>query len=126
MRRNGARKGPRTINLLQLQRTKALRSQLYQPDKTPRYYAHNCTNPTRLSYSYYSQFDHEAVDCPTLISKMREKGVLQPTLMQNIQMMRSEPREEDPNVNMVLKSGATIGEATQGRYMGSQGSYKGT
>ena len=41
---------------------------------------------------------------------MREKGVLQPTLTQNIQMMRSEPREEDPNVNMMLRSGATIGE----------------
>lgn len=25
-------------------------------------------------------------------------------------MMRSKPREEDPNVNMVLRSGATIGE----------------
>ena len=25
-------------------------------------------------------------------------------------MMRSEPREEDPNVNMMLKSGATIGK----------------
>jgi len=30
--------------------------------------------------------------------------------MQNIQMMRSELREEYPNVNMVLRSGVTIGE----------------
>lgn len=28
----------------------------------------------------------------------------------NIQMMRSEPCEEDPNVNMMLRSGATTGE----------------
>ena len=54
--------------------------------------------------------DHEMIDCLTLIAQMREKGVLQPTLMQNIQMMRSEPREEDPNVNMVLRSGVTTGE----------------
>ena len=41
---------------------------------------------------------------------MCERGVLQPPLTQNIQMMRSEPHEEDSNVNMVLRSGATIGE----------------
>lgn len=41
---------------------------------------------------------------------MRERGVLQPTPTQNIQMMRYEPRKEDPNVNMVLKSSMTIGE----------------
>ena len=41
---------------------------------------------------------------------MCEKGALQPTPTQNIQMMRSKPCEEDPNVNIVLRSGATIGE----------------
>lgn len=50
------------------------------------------------------------IDCLTLIAQMHEKGVLQPTPMQNIQMMRFEPREEDPNVNMILRSGATMGE----------------
>lgn len=47
---------------------------------------------------------------PTLIAQMCEKRVLQSTPTQNIQMMRSEPREEDPNVNMLLRSGATTGE----------------
>ena len=64
----------------------------------------------RISYSYCAQFDHETIDCPTLITKMHEKGVFQPPPTQNIQMMRSKPREEDPNVNMMLKSGATMGE----------------
>lgn len=49
------------------------------------------------------------VDFPTLISHMREKGVLKPTLTQNFQMMRSEPRKEDPSINMVLRSNTTIG-----------------
>ena len=74
------------------------------------HYARDCTNPTRISCLYYPQFDHEMVDCPTLIAQMCEKGVLQPTLTQNIQMMRSEPCKEDPNMNMMLRSGATIGE----------------
>lgn len=38
------------------------------------------------------------------------KGVLQPTPTQNIQMMRSELCEEDPNVNMMLRSGVTTRE----------------
>jgi len=49
------------------------------------------------------------VDCPKLIAQMHEKGVLQPTPTQNVQMTRSEPREEDPSVNMVLRSSATTG-----------------
>lgn len=47
---------------------------------------------------------------PTLMAQMRKKGVLQPNLTQNIQMMRSELCKEDPNVNMVLRSGVTIRE----------------
>jgi len=41
---------------------------------------------------------------------MHKKGVLQPPLTQNLQMMRFEPREEDPNVKMMLKSGMMIGD----------------
>lgn len=41
---------------------------------------------------------------------MWEKGVLSATPTQNIQMMKAEPREEDPNVNMMLRSGATTEE----------------
>ena len=76
----------------------------------PEHYARDCTNPTRISCLYCSQFDHKMVDYPMLITQMREKGVRQPTLTQNIQMMRSELGEEDPNVNMVLRSDATIRE----------------
>ena len=74
------------------------------------HYAHNCTNPTRISCWYSTQFDHEAEDCPLLIARMCEKGVLQSPPIQNLQMMRFEPREEDPNVNMMLKSGMTMGD----------------
>lgn len=74
------------------------------------HYACDCTNPTRISCSYCAQFDHEMIDYPTLIAQMREKGVLQPPPTQNIQMMRLEPCEEDPNVNMMLRSDATTGE----------------
>ena len=49
-------------------------------------------------------------DCPTLIARLRDKGILQPPLTQNVQLMRSEPYEEDPNVNIVLRSGITIGD----------------
>lgn len=48
------------------------------------------------------------VDCPTLISQIREKGVLQPNPTQNVEMMRLEPCKADPSINMVLRSGATI------------------
>lgn len=49
------------------------------------------------------------VDCSMLIAQMCEKGVLQPTPTQNIQMMRFEPYEEDPIVNMILRSSKTTG-----------------
>lgn len=49
------------------------------------------------------------VDCPTLIAQMYKKGVLQTTPTQNVQMMTSEPREEDPSVNMVLRSSTATG-----------------
>jgi len=74
------------------------------------HYAHDCTNSTRISCWYYNQFDHEVEDFPSLIAKMHEKGVLQPPLIQNLQMMRSEPCEEDPNVNMMLRSGMATGD----------------
>lgn len=76
----------------------------------PGHYARDCTNLTRMCCLYCYQFDHEAVNCPTLIAQMHEKGVLHPTLTQNVQMMRSKLHEEDPNVNMVLRSGVTIEE----------------
>lgn len=50
------------------------------------------------------------IDCPMLIAQIREKRVVQPTPTQNIQMMRSKPCEEDPNMTMMLRSGTTIGE----------------
>jgi len=75
----------------------------------PGHYACDCTNPTRISCPYCEQFDHEMVDFLTLISQMHEKGVLQPTPTQNVQMMRLELREEDPSVKIVLRSGVTTG-----------------
>lgn len=48
--------------------------------------------------------------CPVLLEKIREKGVQPQQPTQNLQMMRVEPREEDPNVNIVLRSGVTSGK----------------
>jgi len=50
------------------------------------------------------------IDFPMLIAQICKKSVAQPTLTQNIQMMRSEPCEEDPNMNMMLRSGMKTGE----------------
>jgi len=58
---------------------------------------------------YCTLFDHETEDCPTMIARLHNKGALQPPLTQNLQMMRFELCEEDPNVNIVLRSGITIG-----------------
>ena len=55
-------------------------------------------------------FDHEIEDCPTLIPRIDDKGALPPPLTQNLQMMRSEPHEEDLNVNIVIRSGITTGD----------------
>ena len=49
-------------------------------------------------------------DCPTLIVRLRNKGSLQPPPTQNMQMMRSDPCEEDPNVNIVLQSAISTGD----------------
>ena len=76
----------------------------------PGHYARDCMNPTRISCWYYNQFDHEVEDFPSLVAKMREKGVLQPPPTQNLQIVRSEPCEEDPNVNMMPRSGVTMGD----------------
>lgn len=57
----------------------------------PGHYARDCTNSKRTSCWYYTQFDHEVEDYPSLIARMCEKGVLQLPPTQNLQMMRSEP-----------------------------------
>lgn len=76
----------------------------------PRHYAHDCTNPTIASCLYCTQFDHETEDYHTLIARLCDKGILQPPLTQNLQMMRSEPCKEDLNVNIILRSGMIIGD----------------
>ena len=48
--------------------------------------------------------------CPTLIARICDKGELPPPLTQNLQMMRSEPRKEDLNVNIVLWTGIEMGD----------------
>ena len=45
-----------------------------------------------------------------LITQMREKGVFQPPSTKNIKMMRSSLCEEDPNVNMMVRSDVTMWE----------------
>ena len=64
----------------------------------------------RVSCPYCEQFDHELLDCPMLIAHIRDKKAMPPTTTQNVQMMRSEPRDGEPKINMVIRSGAAIGE----------------
>lgn len=49
-------------------------------------------------------------DCPTLIVRICDKEALPPHLTQNLQMMRSKPRKEDSNENIVHSSGIAIGD----------------
>ena len=37
-----------------------------------------CTNPKRASCLYHTHFDHETEDYPTLIARLRDKGIPQP------------------------------------------------
>ena len=76
----------------------------------PLNYVRNYKNPMRSSCLYCTHFDHETEDFPTLIARLCDKGILQPPPTQSLQMMRSKPCEEDLNVNIVLRSGITIGD----------------
>ena len=49
-------------------------------------------------------------DLPILLAKIHEKGAQPQQPTQNLQMMSVEPPEEDPKVNIVLRSGATTSE----------------
>lgn len=49
-------------------------------------------------------------DYHVLIAKMCKNGTQPQQHTQNLQMIRAEPCEKDPNVNIVLCSGMTIGE----------------
>lgn len=75
----------------------------------PGHYAHDCTNLTKISCPYCEYLDHEMIDFPMMIAQICKKRAAQPASTQIIKMMRFEPREEDPNLNVMLRSGATIG-----------------
>ena len=45
-----------------------------------------------------------------LIARICDKGVLPPLMTYNLQMMRLKLREEDPNINIVLRSGIIMGD----------------
>ena len=81
-------KRSRTVDMLQLHRARTL---------CPWLHKHNA--PSCL---YFTLIDHEIEYCPTLIVRVHDKGVLLPPPTQNLQMMRSKPHMEDPNVNIVL------------------------
>lgn len=67
-------------------------------------------NLTHLSCQYCTQLDHAIEDFPVLLAKICEKGAQPQQPTQNLQMMRVEHQEEDPNVNIVLWSGVVTGE----------------
>lgn len=83
---------------------------IYYNHGGPGHYVWGCTNPTRVSCPYYEQFNHELLDYPMLIAQIREKEVVPPTATQTIQMMRSEPCDDEPMVNMVVRSSTSIGQ----------------
>ena len=66
----------------------------------------DCTIPTQVSCPYCEKFDHELLDCPMLIVQIHKKKATPLTTTQNMQMMRSEPRDDEPMVNMVVRSSA--------------------
>lgn len=59
---------------------------------------------------YCSQFDQTIEEYPVMNAKMQEKKVQPQQPMQNLQMMRAEPRQEDPKLNIVLRSKVTTGD----------------
>lgn len=74
----------------------------------------DCSYPMRLSCCYCTQFDHVTEDCPIFLAKICENGAQPPQLTQNLQMMRVEPCEEGPKVNIMLRSG-TMTEEDKGK-----------
>lgn len=67
------------------------------------HFACDCHNPTHHSCQLCKQFDYVIEECPILIENMQEKKNQQPT--QNIQMMSSGLRKDNPSVNIVTQSG---------------------
>lgn len=67
-------------------------------------------NLTRMSCCYCTHFDHATEHCPTILEKIGEKGAQPPQLKKNLQIMMVEPCEEDPKVNIMLRSGTTMRE----------------
>jgi len=51
---------------------------IYYNYRGPGHYACEWTYPMRPSCKYCTQFDHEMEDCPTLIARICDKGVLPP------------------------------------------------
>lgn len=74
----------------------------------PGHYARDFTNPTWISCPYCEKFDHDLLDCPMLLAQISEKRTTPPTMTQNVQMIRSEPCDEEYKVNMVLRGDATL------------------
>jgi len=60
-----------------------------------------------------------------LIAQIHEKKAAPPTTMQNVQMMRSEPCNDEPMVNMVVRSGIAIGEVNGKTNMEARESFTG-
>jgi len=57
-----------------------------------------------------SYFDHTIEECPVLIAKVQEKKAQPQKPMQNLQMLSVEPREEDQNMNIMLRIKITTGD----------------
>lgn len=55
------------------------------------------------TYNYYKYFDNVIEECLVLIAKMQEKRNQQ--LAANVQMMTVEPREDQPCIDIVTRSG---------------------
>jgi len=91
----------------------------------PGHYTWDCTNPTRISCPYCEKFDHELLDCPKLITQIRDKKATPLTTTQNVQMMRSEPGNDQPMVNMVVRSGAATGAVNKENNMEAWESFTG-
>jgi len=60
-----------------------------------------------MTCKYCKAFDHVIEECSILIEKMQEKK--NPDLTQDIQMMTTELRTDEPHINIGTRNGAATG-----------------
>ena len=76
--------------------------------------ARDCQNPC-TTYSYCNSFERDIEECPVMLDKLQERRGPQKKLQ--IQLIKEEPHEVDPRVNVITRGGVVTGDdrMTQGK-----------